>query len=49
VLGWFVPPHGVLAPVDCEQVVGESVREVVEVGEVDRCELALPVGHRPLF
>ena len=35
VLGRSVPPHRRLEAVDLEQVVGEAVGEVVEVGEID--------------
>ena len=45
VVGRLVPVHRRLAPVHGEQVVRESVGEVVEVGEVDARKLA-GEGHR---
>ena len=45
VLGRFVPVHRRLAPMDREQLVRESVGEVVQIGEVDARQRAGD-GHR---
>jgi hypothetical protein len=44
-----MPPHGLLSPVDREQMMGESAREIVEIGEIECRELTKAVGHRLLF
>ena len=50
VLGRRVPPHRGVTAVDREEFVGEPVREVVEVGEVDRRQQPRGARHaiRPL-
>ena len=45
VRGGFVPEHRCLAPVDGEQLVRETVGEVVEIGEVDLAECGRAVCH----